>query len=227
MKYDYSDYWQNQFEERKKTRYYEKAYDGIKHLMLPKEKARILDVGGGNGQMLAYLGVKNATILDISDSGLIFAAKNFGFDTVKGDVEKRFPFKDSEFDVVYCCEVLEHLDKPESTLKEMRRILKSEGEVIVSVPNVKPDGSHHKQWFKIERLRKLIADCGLKIFFEHHSPKFNGDEPLAGNLGGFPRRLVSKIGSAVPYKLRLGLADCMPNIFSSFYVIKAKNSDFS
>jgi SAM-dependent methyltransferase len=227
MKYDYSDYWQNQFEERKRTRYYEKAYDNIKHLVLPKEKARILDVGGGNGQMLAYLGVKNATILDISDSGLIFAAKNFGFDTVKGDVEKRFPFKDSEFDVVYCCEVLEHLDKPEVTIREIKRILKDGGEAIISVPNVKPDGSHHKQWFKIESLRKLITDCGLKTVYEHHSPKFNGDESLAGSFSGFPRRLISKIGSAVPYKLRLGLADCMPNIFSSFYVIKAKNSDSS
>jgi ubiquinone/menaquinone biosynthesis C-methylase UbiE len=222
MKYDYSDYWQNQFEERKRTRYYEKAYDKIKILITPKAGQKILDVGGGNGQFLAYLGIKKATVFDISDSGLDFAKKRFNFDVVKGDVEKKFPFKDSEFDMVYCCEVLEHLDKPEVTIREIKRTLKDGGEAIISVPNVKPDGSHHKQWFKKEKLVGLIRSNSLKIVYEYNSPKFNGNESLSGNLSGFPRRLISKIGSIIPYQLRLGVANLSPNIFSSFFIIKAR-----
>jgi ubiquinone/menaquinone biosynthesis C-methylase UbiE len=227
MKYDYSDYWQNQFEERKRTRYYEKAYDKIKNDIIPKSNMRILDVGGGNGQFMAYLGIKKATILDISDSGLEFARKKFNFNTVKGDVEKKFPFKDGSFDVVYCCEVLEHLDNPKKTMNEIKRVLWKDGEAVISVPNVKPDGSHHKQWFKIEKLKTLIKDTGLKVVYEYHSPKFNGNESLSGDLRGLSRRLISKIGSIIPYKLRLGAANLGPDIFSSFFVIKAKNSDSS
>jgi SAM-dependent methyltransferase len=224
MKYDYSDYWQNQFEERKRTRYYEKAYDKIRTSIMPKEKKKILDVGGGNGQMLAYLGVKNAIVFDISDSGLEFAKKRFNFDVVKGDVEKKFPFKDGSFDTVYCCEVLEHLDRPEFTVSEIKRILKIGGEVIISVPNVKPDGSHHKQWFRKEKLLGLIECQGFEIVYAYYSPKFNGNEPLnTGNLKEFARRLVSKTGNLLlPYRLRLMMANLSPNIFSSFFVIKAR-----
>jgi len=225
MNYDYSDYWQNEFESRKKTRYYEKAYDKIKSTISPRFGRKILDVGGGNGQFLAYLGVKNATVFDISDSGLEFAKRKFGFSTVKGDVEKKFPFKDGSFDTAYCCEVLEHLDRPEFTVSEIKRVLKPDGEAIISVPNVKPDGSHHKQWFRKEKLLGIVERQGLEIACVYHSPKFNGNEPLGGSLKEFIRRLVSKTGSLLlPYRLRLIMANFNPNVFSSFFVLKAKKT---
>lgn len=40
----------------------------------------------------------------------------------------------SKYDVVYCLEVLEHLDDDTAALKKMRRMLKENGELILSVP---------------------------------------------------------------------------------------------
>jgi len=69
------------------------------------------------------------------------------FGDVRIDV-KRFPsvtilmdahflaFRDSTFDRIVCFEVLEHLDSLFNALKEFRRVLKDDGDVIVSVPNV-------------------------------------------------------------------------------------------
>lgn len=42
------------------------------------------------------------------------------------------PFDDNEFDLVVCCEVLEHLEKPELALKEIARV--SGRAVIISTP---------------------------------------------------------------------------------------------
>jgi predicted SAM-dependent methyltransferase len=88
------------------------------------------------------------------------------FGDVRTDV-RRFPsvtilmdahklaFKGSVFDKIVCFEVLEHLDSPISALKEFKRILKDEGEVIVSVPNL---------WYWRRILRFLMKK--QKVFME-------------------------------------------------------------
>lgn len=54
------------------------------------------------------------------------------------NVEKDiFPFKDNEFDVVLCCEIIEHLTlNPTHMFYEAHRILKPDGCLIVTTPNV-------------------------------------------------------------------------------------------
>jgi SAM-dependent methyltransferase len=46
------------------------------------------------------------------------------------------PFEDSEFDVVVCIEVLEHLLEPQLAAKEAMRVLSAGGTFLVTVPNV-------------------------------------------------------------------------------------------
>jgi len=45
------------------------------------------------------------------------------------------PFQNNEFDLIQCTEVLEHVLYPESVLKELKRILKKKGKLIISMPN--------------------------------------------------------------------------------------------
>ena len=47
---------------------------------------KILDIGGGNGHFSHFIGAKNVTIIDVSDSGLNFASQKFGFQTIKNDL---------------------------------------------------------------------------------------------------------------------------------------------
>jgi len=60
-----------------------------------------------------------------------FAYKHF-------NVEKGiFPFNDNEFDTVLCCEIIEHLTlNPTHMLYEIHRILKPDGCLIITTPNV-------------------------------------------------------------------------------------------
>ena len=87
-------------------------------------------------------------------------------------------FKDSVFDRIVCFEVLEHLQSPFQAMKEFRRVLKNNGEIIVSIPNVwywrrffrtilkrykKVPTIDHKQAWDIQELRNLAYQVGLQI----------------------------------------------------------------
>ena len=48
---------------------------------------------------------------------------------------EQLPFENNEFDVVVSLETIEHLDDPEQFLKEIKRVLKPDGVVILSCPN--------------------------------------------------------------------------------------------
>jgi SAM-dependent methyltransferase len=46
----------------------------------------------------------------------------------------RLPFREETFDIVLCTEVLEHLDAPDSALRELHRVLKPGGKLLLTTP---------------------------------------------------------------------------------------------
>lgn len=99
----------------------------INEIILLKPK-RVLEIGIGNGFVSRYLREHNlnVTTLDISHDL---------YPDVAGSV-LAIPFKDESFDVVSCCEVLEHLPYSEfsKALKEIRRV--SQKYAVLSLPDV-------------------------------------------------------------------------------------------
>jgi len=66
---------------------------------------------------------------------------------VKPDVEHNlnvfpYPFKDNSFDVVEASHVLEHLDRPFDVMRELHRILKPGGKLILKVPHFSRGMTH-------------------------------------------------------------------------------------
>lgn len=69
----------------------------------------------------------------------------------------RFPFEDKSFDMVLCCEVLEHLlINPSHMLYEAHRVLKDDGFLIISTPNV----------LRLENIYKILR--GRNIYDTYH-----------------------------------------------------------
>ena len=50
----------------------------------------------------------------------------------------QIPLEAESIDKVLCCEVLEHLEEPQKAIKEIYRVLKQGGELILSVPFLFP-----------------------------------------------------------------------------------------
>ena len=106
------------------------------------------------------------------------------FDYVNANIEvDRLPFEDESFDVILYCEVLEHMTgDPMRSLLELKRLLRSDGRLILTTPNVArlenvarlvaganiydpysgygPYGRHNREYTRHE-LCRLMAICGF------------------------------------------------------------------
>lgn len=91
---------------------------------------------------------------------------------VNGDI-CNIPYKAKTFNYILCTEVLEHVYDPFLAFKELSRILKPTGILLLSVPylNLSPHGEYWR--FNVEGLKELCLRNDLKIIEEYR----------LGNLG--------------------------------------------
>jgi len=88
---------------------------------------KVIDIGARDKVFREKL-PKNAvyTSLDVD--------KKFKPDIV-GDISKKLHIKSRTYDFLICSEVLEHIIYPRETIKELKRILKDDGMMIITLPN--------------------------------------------------------------------------------------------
>lgn len=131
----------------------------------------LLDVGCGNGYganiLLRAGGAACAIGGDINFKALKYAHKhriNEKLNLIRFDA-RSLPFPKEQFDVVICFETIEHLDRQEDALSEIRRILKINGLIICSTPNKrvynlnfskKPLDPFHMKEFDILEFKTLL-----------------------------------------------------------------------
>jgi SAM-dependent methyltransferase len=89
------------------------------------EKTTVLDLGGGNGAHLRAtlagtpVQAENVCVADVSERDLAQAALH-GHRTVQLPTSGGLPFKDQEFDLVWCSSVIEHVTGDKELLWERR-----------------------------------------------------------------------------------------------------------
>lgn len=66
----------------------------------------------------------------------LMKARERGIFTVLSDVSDPFPFYDSSFDFVYAGEIIEHIFDTRRFLTEIYRVLKPDGHLILTTPNL-------------------------------------------------------------------------------------------
>ncbi|MFZ2339162.1 MAG: class I SAM-dependent methyltransferase [Bacteroidales bacterium] len=95
----------------------------------------ILDSSCGRGQIAQILNLKGNKVkaCDIED---YFCADRKVIDFTKADLNSTFPYEDKSFDLIINCEGLEYLNDSDYFLRECKRVLKKDGRLILSVPNI-------------------------------------------------------------------------------------------
>lgn len=101
----------------------------------PAQRKKALDLScadGGTSMMLASLGFEVVA----TNYGELPALPN-GIKLVGGvDLNEFLPFQSGKFDAVNLVEVIEHIEHQAQLIREIRRVLKPRGEVLISTPNV-------------------------------------------------------------------------------------------
>lgn len=139
-----------------------------------------------------------------------------GVDVV-GSVYK-IPFEENKFEVVLCISVLEHLENPKLAIDEIRRVTKSNGIVIVSVPFIFPLHDVPGDYWRFTKfgLKHLFRDGWDILELKAESNIFETFAVLLQRLGYQTEMRLNKLMKIFVFLLARVL-EKMPNIFKEIY----------
>lgn len=123
--------------------YFRRFVDGYKLSNLPAN-SYILDICSrtGNGSLFFWhkKRIKKIVCADFSKRFLELCSRRLKEEGVIFEQrlvqDMPLPFKDEEFDGIICFETVEHISKPDIFIKELGRVLKKGGEIILTTPNL-------------------------------------------------------------------------------------------
>lgn len=123
--------------------YFRRFIDGL-HLCTIPDKSYILDICSRTGSGTVYFHmngkVRRAICADVTQKMQDICQANlqrYGFD-FKTVIFKTLPlpFPDAEFEAILCFETIEHMPESVRFMKEMARVLKKGGELLLTTPNI-------------------------------------------------------------------------------------------
>ncbi len=124
--------------------------DALTH-MLSYISGKTVDLGAGTAKY-------KSLILPRTSEYITFDIAPHAAIDIVGDIEHT-PFKDEEFDTVVSTQVLEHVRRPWLVVKEMHRILKPGGTVVLTAPFLVQHHGHPDDYFR-------YTTSGIKSLFE-------------------------------------------------------------
>jgi len=131
--------------------------------------ARFLDVGCGTGAMLRVLAKLGDSVgTDMAPAALRLAAERKAALLCASDAQ-RLAFADDSFAAGTALDVIEHLDDPGGALREMRRVCKPGGAVVITVPahpflwSDHDVALAHRRRYTLRLLREQVAAAGLHV----------------------------------------------------------------
>lgn len=146
---------------------------------------RVLDIPSGAGAFTDRMQKKGIEVHS-ADIENILMVENIHFQMA--DMNKRLPYEDNFFCSVACIDGIEHLERPFDFIRECHRVLRRDGTLIISTPNItalrsrwrwmltghhnkcktpldetNPTPLHHINMFSFPRLRYILHSNGFEI----------------------------------------------------------------
>lgn len=164
-----------------------------------KTSGRLLDVGSGPGFFLDEAKKRGfeAEGVDLSGWASAYAAEHFGIKVHTGDLAGA-RFADRSFDVVVMNDFIEHVPDPKAMLAEARRILKNDGILYLSTPDINSALSrvlggrwwginkYHLYYFSRKTLAGLFQAVGFKPLEYSSYPRVFSLKYWAKRLESYP-----------------------------------------
>ena len=131
---------------------------------------------------------------------ILYAQKN-EIESVKIDLEgkthpdvicnaEKLPFEKQTFNVVYSFQVLEHIRDIDKAIQEIRRVLKSDGKLLITVPMTWP---HHYDPHDYRRFTKY----GIISTLENYNFEINEISAMGGTYTTIAALIVNSVGRIV------------------------------
>jgi 2-polyprenyl-3-methyl-5-hydroxy-6-metoxy-1,4-benzoquinol methylase len=212
-----------------------KEGDGSSHaiilaMLADAPTSRILDIGCAGGLLAEHLRARGHWVTGI-DRCELSGVREHTDEFVRADLEHGIPPQVGDgFDVVVAGDVIEHLAQPKRILRDLSRLLRPGGQMLLSVPNF----AHwyprtrvalgmfgydrrgvldetHLRFFTRATLRRTVRDCGFDIVEERASGLPLG---VLSDVDGPPRGLLVKLDRA--------LVRIRPQLFSYQFILRLR-----
>lgn len=165
--------------------YYLRARDDLIRLV-PLSAKRILEIGcaaGMTGRALRERSLEELVGVELLEEQAE-KARPYYTRVLAGDVEQlQLPFEPDHFDCIIYGDVLEHLVDPWALLRKHRDLLRDDGAIVMSVPNIRHyrivkkllvhgaweytgDGildKTHLRFFTLKSVRSMLEEAGFEI----------------------------------------------------------------
>lgn len=168
-----------------------------------QERSVVLDLGGYDGHICHNLRKlyphSKFIIVDMDKQGL-WIARDQGLNTLCASA-LNIPVRDGRADIVLCLSLIEHVEEDGKLVKEIARVLKEHGKLILITPMqggisfpllgkkrtqiVNKNWGHVVMGYSLENIRRLLQDANLVI--QETSSYFNFPTRLAYRLIFVPR----------------------------------------
>ena len=132
--------------------------DKIRAFLPPR--SRILELGGGSGHQAAVLSTWGHSVSSVDIAPPLSGRATF-FPVLIYD-GMTLPYNDEAFDVVFSSNVLEHVTNLPVLLKEIVRVIKSDGVVVHVLPS-----PAWRFWTSLTHYVHLARRAGRELFYHH------------------------------------------------------------
>ncbi len=123
---------------------------------------KILDIGCGKRKIKGAIGIDCEKD---SDADLICDLNKFPYS-----------FKNNTFDLIYCFDILEHLNDIIKVIDELYRISKQEAKIIISVPHFSSHNSYtdltHKRAFAVRSFDFFVKEESSVVKYSNQKSQF-------------------------------------------------------
>ena len=130
---------------------------------------RILDIGCGTGANMKTFARHGMTVgIDSSIDARHFCQKR-GVQTVALSEVEKMPFDDGTFDVITALDILEHTDDDLEALREIRRVARPAGMLLIAVPaygflwSEHDEALKHRRRYTAYELRNKLTITGYEV----------------------------------------------------------------
>jgi len=168
---------------------FEKLYHFIKtialknklHLinLLQPNKGRILDIGAGTGDFLSIAKKDGWQTIGVEPST---KAKSIAINKGVSFVDLTTELANNSFDVISMWHVLEHVPDLDKQIKELKRLLKPKGTLLIAVPNFKSfDAKHYEKFwaaYDVPIHFWHLSKTAIKLLFEKEKMKLEKVLPM-------------------------------------------------
>lgn len=111
----------------------EEILDKAVDLLRQETRGKLLDVGAGIGLLSQKLAGLGFTVSACDLEPRHFRAHSIPIK--KADLQTKLPYPNQSFDYITCTEVIEHLENPWHVCRELARVLKNDGKLVLTLPN--------------------------------------------------------------------------------------------